>query len=35
VEEAQRGSDAALGALVEAARTIVANHAQRGGEALT
>jgi DNA-binding CsgD family transcriptional regulator len=30
VEEAQRGSDAALGALVEAARSILATHARQG-----
>jgi len=35
VEEAQRGSDAALGALVEAARTILASHARHSRGAVT
>jgi hypothetical protein len=35
VEEAQRGSDAALGTLFEAARAIVASHARRSRRAVT
>ena len=35
VDETQRGSDAALGALVEAARTILASHGQHSRGAVT